>query len=85
MCVDGTSFSRRDSVWANSAVVVTVSSDDVVLEDYRSKYGAVAGLEFQKDMERRASVLGGGNWTVPAQRVTDFVAGTVSETIPSSS
>jgi uncharacterized FAD-dependent dehydrogenase len=85
MCVNGMSFSRRDSVWANSALVVTVSPDDVILEDYRSKYGVMAGLEFQKDMERRASVLGGGNWTVPVQRVTDFVSGTVSETIPSSS
>ncbi|KAL3936284.1 MAG: hypothetical protein SGBAC_008366 [Bacillariaceae sp.] len=85
VCVNGMSFSRRDSVWANSALVVTVAPDDPVLEPYREKYGILAGLEFQRDMERRASVLGGGNLTVPVQRVTDFCKGEVSETIPSSS
>mmetsp|Transcript_15037 Transcript_15037/g.36743 ORF Transcript_15037/g.36743 Transcript_15037/m.36743 type:complete len:731 (+) Transcript_15037:20-2212(+) len=85
VCVNGMSFSRRDSLWANSALVVTVAPDDPVLESYREKYGVLAGLEFQRDMERRAAVLGGGNLTVPVQRVTDFCKGQVSETIPSSS
>ena len=85
MCVNGMSFSRRDSVWANSALVVTVSPDDEILEEYRSKFGVLAGLEFQRDMERCAAKLGGGNFTVPVQRVTDFVDGKVSATIPSSS
>lgn len=85
VCVNGMSFSRRDSLWANSALVVTVAPDDPVLEPYREKYGVLAGLEFQRDMERRASALGGGNLTVPVQRVTDFCQGKVSETIPPSS
>ncbi|CAJ1957841.1 unnamed protein product [Cylindrotheca closterium] len=85
VCVNGMSFSRRDSLWANSALVVTVAPDDPVLEPYREQYGVLAGLEFQRDMERRAAILGGGNLTVPVQRVTDFCEGQVSETIPSSS
>ena len=85
VCVNGMSFSRRDSEWANSALVVTISPDDPVLEDYREKYGVLAGIEFQRDMERRASVMGGGNFTVPVQRLTDFVNGEKSETAPSSS
>ena len=85
VCVNGMSFSRRDSLWANSALVVTVSPDDEVLEEYKEKHGVLAGLEFQRDMERRASVLGGGNLTVPVQRVTDFCEGKISPTIPSSS
>ena len=36
-------------------------------------------------MEQRASVFGGGNLTVPVQRMTDFCEGTTSSTIPSSS
>jgi uncharacterized FAD-dependent dehydrogenase len=36
-------------------------------------------------MERRASVMGGGNLTVPVQRLTDFIAGRPSTTAPSSS
>lgn len=86
VCVNGMSFSKRDSQWANSALVVTVQPDDPILEPYREKYGVMAGVEFQRDMERRAAQLGGGtNLTVPVQRVTDFIKGQVSETVPSSS
>lgn len=85
VCVNGMSFSRRDSVWANSALVVTVSPNDIMLEEYRKKYGVMAGLQFQREMERRASRLGGGNLTVPVQRMTDFCEGKISSTVPSSS
>jgi uncharacterized FAD-dependent dehydrogenase len=83
--VNGMSFSRRDSLWANSALVVTVSPDDIVLQEYKKKYGVMAGLEFQREMERKAARLGGGNLTVPVQRMTDFCNGKVSSTVPSSS
>ena len=85
LCVNGMSFSKRDSVWANSALVVTVSPEDEILEKYRAKYGVLAGIEFQKDMERRAYELGGGNLTVPVQRLTDFVEGRPSTSAPPSS
>ena len=85
LCINGMSFSKRDSMWANSACVVTVSPDDPILQDYRMSHGQLAGLEFQRDMERKAWKLGGGNFTCPVQRLTDFVDGTVSTTIPTSS
>jgi uncharacterized FAD-dependent dehydrogenase len=86
VCVNGMSFSKRDSQWANSALVVTVKHDDPILEPYREKYGVLAGVEFQREIERRAAKLGGGaNLTVPVQRVTDFIKGKVSESIPPSS
>jgi uncharacterized FAD-dependent dehydrogenase len=85
VCVNGMSFSRRDSVWANSALVVTVAPEDPILDPYKKTYGVLAGLAFQRDMEHRASVLGGGNFTVPVQRVTDFCNNQVSKTIPTSS
>ena len=85
VCVNGMSFSRRQSRWANSALVVTVAPDDPILEGYAAEHGVLAGLEFQRDMERRASVLGGGNLTVPVQRMTDFCDGRVSADVPSSS
>lgn len=84
-CVNGMSFSRRDSMWANSALVVTVAPDDIILESYRKENGVLAGIAFQRDMERRAAVLGGGNLVVPVQRLTDFIAGRASTTAPSSS
>jgi uncharacterized FAD-dependent dehydrogenase len=85
VCVNGMSFSRRDSLWANSALVVTVAKDDCVLDPYRSQHGVLAGVAFQRDMERRASIMGGGNLTVPVQRLTDFIAGVPSTSAPSSS
>lgn len=84
LCINGMSFSNRDSLWANSALVVTVSQDDPILEKYRSN-GCLAGLEFQRDMERKAYELGGMNMTVPVQRLTDFVDGVISSSIPKSS
>jgi len=79
------SFSRRDSQWANSALVVTVDADDELLDPYRTEHGALAGMAFQRDMERRASALGGGNLTVPVQRLTDFLAAKPSTSAPPSS
>jgi len=84
-CVNGMSFSRRDSVWANSALVVTIDSNDSILDDYTSTHGILAGVAFQQDMERRASKMGGGNLVVPVQRVTDFIKGVTSVSAPSSS
>ncbi|CAB9518007.1 FAD binding domain [Seminavis robusta] len=85
VCVNGMSFSRRDSTFANSALVVTVDPEDAILDEYRQDHGVLAGVAFQRDMERRASLLGGGNLTVPVQRVTDFLAGTASTSAPPSS
>ncbi|KAL7496665.1 hypothetical protein ACHAWT_004808 [Skeletonema menzelii] len=84
LCINGMSFSNRDSLWANSALVVTVAQDDPILDKYRS-HGCLAGLEFQRDIERKAYQLGGMNMTVPVQRLTDYVNGVVSSSIPASS
>jgi len=68
LCINGMSFSNRDSLWANSALVVTVSQDDPILDKYRS-HGCLAGLEFQRDIERKAYELGGMNMTVPVSHL----------------
>eukprot|EP00571_Detonula_confervacea_P014702 CAMPEP_0172297440 /NCGR_PEP_ID=MMETSP1058-20130122/463_1 /TAXON_ID=83371 /ORGANISM="Detonula confervacea, Strain CCMP 353" /LENGTH=742 /DNA_ID=CAMNT_0013006595 /DNA_START=59 /DNA_END=2284 /DNA_ORIENTATION=- len=85
LCINGMSFSKRDSLWANSALVVTVSPDDSILEPYRLAHGSLAGLEFQRDMERKAWEFGGGGMRAPVQRLTDFVNQKTSESVPSSS
>ena len=73
--VNGMSPSRRDSVFANSGIVVAVDGKD--FEAYQ-KHGALAGLKFQSEIERLACTLAGGNQTAPAQRLVDFVDGKVS-------
>ena len=85
LCINGMSFSKRDSVFANSAMVVTVDPDDKILEQYRKDHGNLAGLEFQRDMERKAFELGGGDMRAPVQRLTDFVDQRITESVPPSS
>lgn len=73
--VNGMSPSRRDSVFANSGIVVAVDEKDFAA--YQT-HGALAGLVFQSDIERMACTLGGGTQAAPAQRLVDFVEGKVS-------
>ncbi|KAL7193502.1 hypothetical protein ACSBR2_025169 [Camellia fascicularis] len=75
LCINGMSFSRRASKWANAALVVTVSSKDF---DALNFHGPLAGVEFQREFERRAATMGGGNFVVPVQTVTDFLENKLS-------
>jgi len=56
LCVNGMSFSKRQSQWANSALVVSVTP-----EDMRPLCGdhPLRGVEWQRIMERRAAEMGG--------------------------
>jgi uncharacterized protein len=72
LVVNGMSYSKRSSAFSNSAIVVTCHRDD-----YGSTH-PLAGIEFQKDIERRAFKAGGGGWKVPAQNLVDFLSGRIS-------
>ena len=72
MVVNGMSYSSRSSEFSNSALVVTCRT-----EDYRSD-DPLAGIEFQKGIERKAFNAGGGRWEVPAQNLVDFLSGMTS-------
>jgi uncharacterized FAD-dependent dehydrogenase len=76
--VNGMSPSRRDSKFANSGIVVAINEDQ--FKSYH-KYGALGGLHFQMEIERRACAIAGGNQTAPAQRLVDFVEGKVSSSL----
>ena len=73
--VNGMSPSRRDSVYANSGIVVAVDEKDFA--PYQLQ-GPLAGLVFQSEIERLACALAGGTQSAPAQRLVDFVEGKVS-------
>ncbi|KAJ9141165.1 hypothetical protein P3X46_031735 [Hevea brasiliensis] len=75
LCINGMSFSRRASKWANAALVVNVSTKDFEALNF---HGPLAGVEFQREFERRAAIMGGGNFVVPAQTVTDFLENKLS-------
>jgi uncharacterized FAD-dependent dehydrogenase len=69
---NGMSESKRDNVNANSAVLVNIKTDDFETED------VLAGMYFQRDIERQAYVFGGKNYNAPIQLVGDFLTNNVS-------
>ena len=79
---NGWSPSKRDQNTANSGIVI-----ELKLEDFKpfSKFGALAGMEFQKSIEQKAWHLAGESQKVPAQRMLDFTQNKVSSTIPKTS
>jgi uncharacterized FAD-dependent dehydrogenase len=77
--VNGMSPSGRDSPYANSGIVVEIKPED--LQKYSSE-GNLAGLAFQKELEKNAWIQGGQTQRAPAQRLTDFVSGKVSGSLP---
>jgi uncharacterized protein len=79
--VNGMSLSRRDSPFANSGLVVSVTAEDFG----PAGAGALAGVDFQREIERAAFRAGGGRFGAPAQRLGDFLAGRVSDTVGPSS
>lgn len=74
--VNGMSPSKRNNLFANSGIVVEINVD----EDIHTfeKFGALKGLEYQKSLERLAFTSGGRSQVAPAQRLTDFVEGRLS-------
>jgi uncharacterized protein len=79
LVVNGWSPSKRNNPFANSGIVVNIEEKD--WQAY-SKHGALAAMYFQQSIEQKAFVMGGGLFKAPAQRLTDFVKGMVSATLP---
>jgi len=78
LVVNGMSPSRRDSKFANSGMVVAINEID--LEPYKH-FGALAGLQLQKDLEQKACKMAGGGQTAPAQLVGDFIQNKISKSM----
>ena len=80
--VNGMSMSRRDSPYANSGIVVAIEQED--LREY-SKYGPLAGMHLQAEIEQKVFGIGDGSQKAPAQRLKDFLKGKESQSIPKTS
>ena len=74
--VNGMSPSKRNNEFANSGIVVEINVDKDITK--YEQFGALKGLEYQKNLERLAFTSGGRSQTAPAQRLTDFVEGNLS-------
>jgi len=64
--VNGMSEYKRDKVNSNSALLVNVDKSD-----FKSDH-PLAGINFQREIEKKAFVLGGSNYFAPIQTVGDF-------------
>lgn len=73
LAVNGMSYQARDSQNANSAMVVAVTPADYAGTD------VLAGVEFQRRLERAAYRLGGGK--IPVQTFQDFCQNTASRSL----
>jgi len=73
LVLNGMSYSRRSSAFSNSALVVTCHTSD-----YPSA-SPLAGIGFQREIERKVFASAGGTWKVPAQNLTDFLCGKLSQ------
>jgi uncharacterized FAD-dependent dehydrogenase len=82
LVVNGMSLSRRDSPFANAGLVVAVEAADVAAAGFT---GPLGGVDLQRALERAAWEAGGGALRAPATRVTDFLAGRASTTVPRTS
>ena len=82
LVVNGMSPSNRGSRWANSGMVVEMQPQDFPHVD---KYGVLAGIKFQEELEQLCYVNGNCRQTAPAQRMADFVAGRNSSSLAVSS
>ena len=79
---NGWSPSKRNNPFANSGIVVGLELKDFEL--YK-EHGALAGLEFQKQIERQAWIFGGKTQSAPAQRLEDFTQDKTSTNLPNCS
>ena len=79
---NGWSPSKRDNKSANSGIVVEIKLEDI--KEYH-KFGPLATMEFQKDIEQKACHIAGLSQKVPAQRLVDFINNKISNQIPKTS
>lgn len=78
LTTNGMSYSKRSLPLGNAAFLVPVSP-----ADYPGHANpALAGVEFQRTLERAAFSVAGGGYKVPAVRLVDFLARRITPTLP---
>ena len=82
LVVNGWSPSKRNNPFANSGMVVQVELKDIINDDQGIKANELSLLNFQRSVEQKCYVAGGGKFVAPAQRMVDFANGINSSTLP---
>ncbi len=75
---NGMSVFKRDSINANSAVLVSVDENDFVKYKEKDTPLALSGVDFQRYLEKLAFEIGGKNYNAPCQLTEDFLNDRIS-------
>jgi len=78
LVVNGMSPSQRNARFANSGIVVAVDENDY---HHLHRFGALAAMQFQAEVEQKAWAIAGKTQAAPAQRLSDFVGGRESSSL----
>ena len=81
LTTNGMSLAARDGRWGNAAFLVPVGPKDYP-EPGPGEPAELAGLAFQAAIERRAFEAGGADYSLPAARLADFLAGEAGGDLP---
>lgn len=88
LVVNGWSPSKRNNPFANSGIVVPVTTEDALKATahlHIKENDPFLFMHFQQLIEQKAYLAGGGNFVAPAQRMCDFSNNKASATLPSNS
>jgi len=80
LTTNGMSFSGRAKPFGNAAFLVPVGAKDFPQQE--GGHPALGGIAFQEAFERAAFEAGGSDYSLPAQRLAEFLTGTDSKDIP---
>lgn len=69
LCTNGMSYSKRDGINSNSAVLVSIYPEDFGSDS------PLAGVKLQRSIERNAYELGGKDYCAPVETVGSFLKG----------
>lgn len=72
LCSNGMSNYYRDESNANSAIVINVHEEELGNQLF-------SGLNFQRELEKKAFILGGSDYRAPVQNTVDFIEKKKSE------
>jgi uncharacterized FAD-dependent dehydrogenase len=78
LAVNGMSYSDRSGTNANAALLVSVSPADFIADGGND---VLAGVAFQRKLEKAAFALGGNNYHAPVQLAGDFLANVPSKAL----
>lgn len=81
LAVNGMSYANRGSPYASSGLVAQVELADLSRLGFE---GPLAGLQFQRQVEKAAYNAGGGGFVAPAARASDFQKNRASRDLPES-